>query len=92
MAEMLYLTPEDEKRLHPEASNNPVINTTIGLSPVKFQVKSLLPMHRIGLLLKNVHQRQVAQAKQEQRERDEEENRGRQKMLKNWLCISWGLA
>jgi len=31
---------------------DPVTNATIGLSLVTFQVNSLLPMHRIGLLLK----------------------------------------
>ena len=61
-----------------EASHDPVTNATIGLSLVTFQVNSLLPMHRIGLLLKNVHQRKVAKAKQEQRERDEEDKRSRE--------------
>ena len=43
------------------------------LSLTKFQVNSLLPMRRIRSLLKDVHRRKVAKAKQEQRERDEEE-------------------
>lgn len=55
-----------------------VTNATIGLSLVSFQVNSLLPMRRIGLLLKNVHQRKVAKAEQEQRERDEEDKRNRE--------------
>ena len=59
-------------------SPDPVINATIGLSLVSFQVNSLLPMRRIGLLLKNVHQRKVAKVKQEQRERDEEDRRNRE--------------
>ena len=61
-----------------EASDDPVNNAIIGLSLVTFQVNSLLPMHRIGLLLKNVHQRKVEKAKQEQRERDEEEKRSQE--------------
>jgi hypothetical protein len=61
-----------------EVSNDPVINVTIGLSLLKFQVDSLLPMHRIGSLLKNVHQRKVAKAEQEQRERDEKDKRSRE--------------
>jgi len=59
-------------------SHDPVTNATIGLSLVTFQVNSLLPIRRIGLLLKNVHQRKVAKAKQEQRERDAEEKRNRE--------------
>jgi hypothetical protein len=61
-----------------EASHGPMTNATIGLSLIAFQVNSLLPMHRIGLLLKNVHQRKVAKAKQDQRERDEEDKRSRE--------------
>jgi hypothetical protein len=61
-----------------EASRDLVTNVTIGLNLVTFQVNSLLPISRIGLLLKNVHQRKVAKAKQEQRERDEEEKRSRE--------------
>ena len=34
-------------------SPDPMTNATIGLSLVTFQVNSLLPMRRIGLLLKN---------------------------------------
>lgn len=135
MPGILSLTPEDEKRLHPEAlkwfnarraeiqfevpleelgdddlntflsddekreftrckdeiakglhgcinkdavSPDPVTNATIGLSLVTFQVNSLSPMHRIGLLLKNVHQRKGVKAKQEQMERDEEDRRNRE--------------
>ena len=37
-------------------SHDPLTNATIGLSLVTFQGNSLLPMRRIGLLLKNVHQ------------------------------------
>ena len=59
-------------------SPDPVTNATIGLSLVTFQVNSLLPMRRIGLLLKNVHQRKIAKAKREQRERDEEDKRSRE--------------
>ena len=61
----------------PEASNDPLISATMGLSLLKFQVDSLLPMHRIGLLLKNIYQRKVAKAEQEQREQDEEDKRNR---------------
>ena len=61
-----------------EASHDHVTNATIRLSLVKFQVNSLLPMRRIGLLLKDVHQRKAAKAKQEQRERDEEDKRSRE--------------
>ena len=61
-----------------EASHDLVTNAIIGLRLVTFQVNSLLPMRRIGLLLKNVHQRKVAKAKQEQRERDEEDKRERE--------------
>jgi len=60
-----------------EASNDPLVSATIGLSLLKFQVDSLLPMRRIGLLLKDVHQRKVAKAEQEQRERYEEDQRNR---------------
>jgi hypothetical protein len=61
-----------------EAPDDPVTNAIIGLRLVSFQVNSLLPMHRISLLLKNVHQRKIAKAEQEQRERDEEEKRSRE--------------
>lgn len=61
-----------------EASHDLVTKATIGLNLLKFQVNSLLPMHRIGLLLKNVHQHKVAKTKQEQRERDEENRRTRE--------------
>jgi hypothetical protein len=59
-------------------SPDPMTNAIIGLNLVAFQVNSLLPMHRIGLLLKNVHQRKIAKAKQEQSERDEEDRRNRE--------------
>ena len=62
----------------PEASNDPLVSATMGLSLLKFQVDSLLPMHRIGLLLKNIYQRKVAKAEQEQREQDEEDKRNRE--------------
>jgi len=61
-----------------EASHDLVTNANMGLTVLRFQVDSLLPISRIGLLLKCVHQRKVAKAKQEQRERDEEDKRSRE--------------
>ncbi len=61
-----------------EASQNPVSNAIIGLMVVAFKVDSMWPMRRIGLLLKDVHQRKIAKAKQDQRERDEEDKRRRE--------------
>ncbi len=57
---------------------NPVSNAIIGLMVVAFKVDSMWPMRRIGLLLKDVHQRKIAKAKQDQRERDEEDKRRRE--------------
>ena len=62
-----------------EASPDPMTNATIGLSLVTFEVNSLSLMHRIGLLLKHVHQRKIAKAKQAQREQDEEDKRSQEK-------------
>lgn len=61
-----------------EAPSDPVNAAIIGLRLVSFQVNSLLPMHKIKLLLKHVHQCKVEKAKREQRERDEEEKRSRE--------------
>jgi hypothetical protein len=61
-----------------EASSDLVTNAIVGLSLVRFEVNSLLPMRRIRLLLKDVHQRKVAKVKEEQRERDEEDRKNRE--------------
>ena len=63
-----------------ESSTDPMTKATIVLSLVNFQTHSSLPMHRIGLLLKNVHLRNVAKTKREQREQDEEDKRSREQV------------
>jgi hypothetical protein len=59
-------------------SPDPFVNAKAGLTVLLFELNSWTPMRRIGLLLKNVHQRKVAKAKQERRERDEEEKRSQE--------------
>jgi hypothetical protein len=59
-------------------SDDPVRKVVTGLSLVAFETDSLLPMHRIKLLLEKVYQRKVAKAEKEQREQDEEDKRNRE--------------
>jgi len=61
-----------------EASPDPLVNAKDGLTVLEFELNSLIPMRRIGFLLKNVNQRKIAKAKQEQRERDEKDKRERE--------------
>jgi hypothetical protein len=61
-----------------ETSPDPLVNAKVGLTVLQFEISSLIPMRRIGLLLKSVHQRKTAKAKQEQRERDEKDKRERE--------------
>jgi hypothetical protein len=61
-----------------EASNDLMTNAVIDLSLIKFQVDSLLPISRIQLLLKCVHQRKIAKANQKQMERNQAEKRMRE--------------
>jgi len=57
------------------ASTSPVTDATIGLTVLRFKVESLSPIHKIGLLLKNVYEHKVAKAKEEQTKREEEERK-----------------
>jgi len=57
------------------ASASPVTDATIGLTVLRFKVESLSPIHKIGLLLKNVYEHKVAKAKEEQTKREEEERK-----------------
>ncbi len=137
MTGILSLTPEDEKRLHPEAlkwfndrradiktwvpledlndddlnaflspdekveflkekygltkalytcldmNSNPQqgteSNIVTGFTLLSFQANLLVPMNRIGLLLKKIYQRKEDKARQEQRERDQRERLNREK-------------
>jgi len=49
------------------ASASPVTDATIGLTVLRFKVESLSPIHKIGLLLKNVYEHKVAKAKEFER-------------------------
>ena len=60
------------------ASPDPMSDAAIGLTVLKFMVESLSPMHRIGLLLKDVYKRKVEKEKEEQRRRQEEERRSQE--------------
>ncbi len=57
------------------ASPNPLTRAMVGLTVLQFELNSWIPMRNIGLLLKKIHQRKIAKAKEEQRKRDEEEKR-----------------
>lgn len=59
-------------------SHDPVIDAFIDLNVTKFRLDSWLAFKEIGSLLKDVYQRKVAKAKQEQREQEEIEKRRRE--------------
>lgn len=57
------------------ASPDPFVNAKVGLTILQSELNLWIPMRNIGLLLKKVHQRKVAKAKEEEKQREEEENR-----------------